>query len=294
MTMLPMDTGGYRFIEKMDSKFIALTRLFTTSPRYKNIIDWLHDEKDHSYCYQYADVCKEQGVIALYNTLDRIDYEADNYVDCDPTKRFEMSYKNFAEIIYQWEELRVIRPDVILVVIHEDNHVSLETDPVVIKKYQEAGYAFDYNRYQRIIKEYTCFEKDPYTYFSSTGVQSYHCNFTYLVDYIQIKHISNKKFNWDHYKYHNKKSDDFFIGSYFFNKDNTLRPAEHELADHVNTDNSCQISRHNFLDFEEQWLALEKSNSFAVVYKDEQNWICCQGFVSTKEMYDFVMQTVEV
>ena len=64
----------------------------------------------------------------------------------DPEKRFEMSKKNFAEVLYQWEELRVSRPDIILVVIHEDNHVSLETDPKIIKEYQDAGYAFDINK----------------------------------------------------------------------------------------------------------------------------------------------------
>ena len=57
-----------------------------------------------------------------------------------------MSRKNFAETLYQWEELRVSRPDTILVVIHQDNHVSLETDPTVIKKFQDAGYAFDIDK----------------------------------------------------------------------------------------------------------------------------------------------------
>ena len=53
-----------------------------------------------------------------------------------------MSVKNFAEIIFQWEELRFSKLNIILLVIHEDNHVSLETDSVVIQEYQDAGYAF--------------------------------------------------------------------------------------------------------------------------------------------------------
>jgi len=57
-----------------------------------------------------------------------------------------MSRKNFAETLYQWEELRVSRPDTILVVIHQDNHVSLETDLTIIKEYQDASYAFDINK----------------------------------------------------------------------------------------------------------------------------------------------------
>lgn len=64
----------------------------------------------------------------------------------DPAKRFEMSLKNFADILFEWEKLRVSRPDIVLIVIHEDNHVSLEAHPRVIKEYQDAGYVFDFNK----------------------------------------------------------------------------------------------------------------------------------------------------
>jgi hypothetical protein len=71
-------------------------------------------------------------------TISRFERNAD--------KRFIMSKENFLHILEQWEELRVSRPDTILIVIHKDNHVSLETDPVIIKEYQDAGYAFDINK----------------------------------------------------------------------------------------------------------------------------------------------------
>ena len=61
-------------------------------------------------------------------------------------EKFTMTKENFSQNIHQWEELRVVRPDIILVVIHEDNHVTLETDPTIIKEYQDAGYVFDINK----------------------------------------------------------------------------------------------------------------------------------------------------
>jgi hypothetical protein len=64
----------------------------------------------------------------------------------DENKRFDISYKNFEELLLRWEELRVSMPEIILLVIHEDNHVSLETDPTIIKEYQDAGYAFDIDK----------------------------------------------------------------------------------------------------------------------------------------------------
>ncbi len=50
-----------------------------------------------------------------------------------------MSSQNFIEILMEWEKLRISRPDIILIVIHEDEHVSLETDPAIIQAYQDAG-----------------------------------------------------------------------------------------------------------------------------------------------------------
>ena len=143
--MLKIESGGYQRLETMDSTFFALTRVFTDMFRPGELIDWLMDEKETVEANEWVYIRKERGVIVLYDVSDSMDetYTGEYF---DETKRFEMSVKNFAEIIYQWEELRVSRPETILIVIHEDNHVSLETDLVIIKEYQDAGYVFDINK----------------------------------------------------------------------------------------------------------------------------------------------------
>ena len=109
------------------------------------LINWLYDEKQTSTGNEWVSIDKERGAIALYDVSAWMDetYTGEYY---DPEKRFEMTIPNFLTILITWEELRVIMPDIILIVIHEDNHVSLETDPIIIKQYQDAGYAFDINK----------------------------------------------------------------------------------------------------------------------------------------------------
>ena len=150
ITLKPMQTGGYKVLEVVDSKFYSLYEVleyhfYQTKFSAKNLIDWLIDEKETGEGNEWVYIRKERGIIVLYDVSDSMD-ETYTGEYLDETKCFEMSVKNFAEIIYQWEKLRVSRLDIILIVIHEDNHVSLETDPVIIKQYQDAGYAFDINK----------------------------------------------------------------------------------------------------------------------------------------------------
>jgi len=147
ITLKPMKTSGYKVLETVDSRFYALYEAleFHFYQSKFNIIDWLFDEKKTSTGNDWVSIDKERGAIALYDVSAWMDetYTGEYY---DPEKRFEMSIKNFAEILVQWEELRVSMPDIILIVIHENNHVSLETDPIIIKEYQDANYAFDINK----------------------------------------------------------------------------------------------------------------------------------------------------
>ena len=147
ITMKKIDNSVYyQFLEPMEYRFAALTELFSPFIRPGELIDWLSDEKQTVDSYECLDIYKERGAIALYDTSDGLNEDVYISIFPDQTKRFEMSVKNFAEIIYKWEELRVNRPDIILIVIHEDNHVSLEADPVIVKQYQDSGYAFDIDK----------------------------------------------------------------------------------------------------------------------------------------------------
>ena len=146
VTMKTMQSGGYKTLETMNYRFAAITQLFSEYLRPGELVDWFSHEKRGTAGTECINIRKERGAIALYDLWDEFCGEVPYSIIPDLDKRFEMSSKNFAEIIYQWEELRVSRPDIILVVIHEDNHVSLETDPVIIKEYQDAGYAFNINK----------------------------------------------------------------------------------------------------------------------------------------------------
>jgi len=136
----------YTFTGSGDWKFGPIIQLFDPFMRSGWLIEWLGDDEETIDGNECVDIRKEKGAIALYDVSDGLDEEVYISIDPDPTKRFEMSRNNFAEILYRWEELRVSRPDTILVVIHEDNHVSLETDLTIIKEYQDASYAFDINK----------------------------------------------------------------------------------------------------------------------------------------------------
>jgi hypothetical protein len=145
ITMQSMQTGGYKILETMDSKFITLRQTISDDFRPDELIEWSMSDSNTAEGNEWVYIRKERGVIALYDVSDSMD-ETYTGEYLDPAKRFEISVKNFAEILFEWEKLRVSRPDIILIVIHEDNHVSLEADPRVIKEYQDAGYVFDFNK----------------------------------------------------------------------------------------------------------------------------------------------------
>ena len=150
ITLKPMKSDGYKVLEKVNSQFYSLYEIldlhfykkYFSNP---DLINWLFNENRTLESNDWVYIQKENDKIALYDISASMDetYTGEYLV---PEKRFEMSYKNFEEILTKWEEVRVSRPDTILIVIHEDNHVSLETDPVIIKQYQDAGYAFDIDK----------------------------------------------------------------------------------------------------------------------------------------------------
>lgn len=141
----------YQFLKTMDYKFSCLSEILEGNFMPHQLIDWFFNEKRTITGNEYIDIRKENNKIALYDVSDSMDEEYTGEF-LNPEKRFEMSRENFIELLYHWEELRISKPDTILIVIHENNHVTLETDPVVIKQYQDAGYAFDINTSDKSIK----------------------------------------------------------------------------------------------------------------------------------------------
>lgn len=135
----------YTFKGKDDKRFFILIQILSDDFKPGELIDWLMDDKRTVEGNEFVDIRKEKGVIAFYDISDGLNDDIYISIFPDLAKRFELSVKNFTDILFEWEKLRVSRPDIILIVIHEDNHVSLEADPHIIKEYQDAGYAFDSN-----------------------------------------------------------------------------------------------------------------------------------------------------
>jgi hypothetical protein len=140
------DSIQYRSLQAGDHRFIALWCLFDPLQEPNQLLKWLYDKERTVDGNEFFDIRKKDGVIALYDRSEWLEGEEYRSVFPDENKRFDMSYKNFEEILLRWEKLRVSMPEIILLVIHEDNHVSLETDPTIIKEYQDAGYAFDIDK----------------------------------------------------------------------------------------------------------------------------------------------------
>lgn len=151
ITLKLIQTGGYKILEPVDSKFYVLYEtleynFWQSKFSAANLITWFMNEKRTVEGNELIDIRKEDGKIILHDMSDSAYDDTISPYELDPEKRFEMSAQNFIEILLQWEELRLSRPDTILMVIHEDNHVSLEIDPCIIKEYQNAGYVFDVNK----------------------------------------------------------------------------------------------------------------------------------------------------
>jgi len=149
VTMLKIESGSYQKLETMNPTFFALTRLFSFNPfaRPSRLIEWFDSDSLYFSGSSFVGVDKEGDFVNIYNLNGECMFDEDDPEDAKYlNEKFTMKKENFSQIIHQWEELRVAGPDIILIVIHEDNHVSLETDPVIIKQYQDAGYAFDIDK----------------------------------------------------------------------------------------------------------------------------------------------------
>ena len=137
----------YKIIEIMDPRFLALTELFSPYIRAGKLVEWFNSNNLYFAGSNYVGVDKEGDFVKIYNLNGECMFDEDDPEDAKYlNEKFTMTKENFSQNIHQWEELRVVRPDIILVVIHEDNHVTLETDPTIIKEYQDAGYVFDINK----------------------------------------------------------------------------------------------------------------------------------------------------
>ena len=77
--------------------------------------------------------------------------------------------------------------------------------------------------------------------------------------------------------------------------ENVNAPDDEEFPNYVNETNSCKISIDNFIEIAENLMNLKKSPTpFAIMYRDDNNWISCQGFESKEEMELFVKSHTQI
>lgn len=66
-------------------------------------------------------------------------------------------------------------------------------------------------------------------------------------------------------------------------------PCDSAFPNFVNSSNSCKIHLQNFNEFIKIWLDMKKlEKSFALVYRNENDWIICKGFDSKEELDCFI------
>lgn len=75
---------------------------------------------------------------------------------------------------------------------------------------------------------------------------------------------------------------------------------EHNIEEHIPDDdrlaltneaNSCKISYDNFIEFAKKWIQLKQDlPSFAVIYRNGNDWVNCKGFETQQAMEAFVQQ----
>ena len=69
-------------------------------------------------------------------------------------------------------------------------------------------------------------------------------------------------------------------------------PSWDDYPHYVNEKNSCKINVDNFKEFIKNWNNLKNElPAFAIIYRDDNDWIDCKGFDTQEEMKAFVQKS---
>ncbi|MGZ6251335.1 MAG: hypothetical protein ACXWL2_04860 [Candidatus Chromulinivorax sp.] len=93
-----------------------------------------------------------------------------------------------------------------------------------------------------------------------------------------------------HFIYHDFKNKLLYIGFGEWLIDSDIDgPSWDEFSDYVNEENSCKMSVDNYLEFRDKWIQLKKDlPPFALIYRDNFDWVNCKGFDTQEAMENFV------
>ncbi|MGZ6255357.1 MAG: hypothetical protein ACXWL5_05175 [Candidatus Chromulinivorax sp.] len=93
-----------------------------------------------------------------------------------------------------------------------------------------------------------------------------------------------------YFVYNDQKNKVLYIGLAEWELDEEVdAPLWEEFHDYVNETNSCKITYDNFNELIKKWIQLKKDlPSFALIYRDNFDWIDCKGFDTQEAMEGFV------
>lgn len=71
-------------------------------------------------------------------------------------------------------------------------------------------------------------------------------------------------------------------------------PEDHEFPTYVHENNSCKMSVDNYLEFRKNWVNLKQElPSFALIYRDNNDWIHIKSFNLQEDMEFFVKNSTQ-
>lgn len=90
--------------------------------------------------------------------------------------------------------------------------------------------------------------------------------------------------------YHDFQNNMLYIGRADWELDEEIAcPPDEEFPTYVNETNSCKMSVENYLEFRQKWVQLKQDlPSFALLYRDDNDWVDCKGFDTQQEMELFI------
>lgn len=96
-----------------------------------------------------------------------------------------------------------------------------------------------------------------------------------------------------YFVYNDKQNKMLYIGLSEWELDeNMMCPSDEEFPNYVNETNSCKIGYNNFIEFRQKWVQLKQDfPSFALIYREDNDWVDCKGFETKEEMEIFVRNT---
>lgn len=93
-----------------------------------------------------------------------------------------------------------------------------------------------------------------------------------------------------HFIYHDLENKILYMGFGNWLIDEEIdNPSWEELPEYLKKIKNCVMSVDNYLEFRQKWVQLKQTLPlFALIYRDDNDWVDCKGFDSKEEMELFV------